>query len=143
MAQSIVDFDQLEEDLDLRPIAETRPIDYAPPQYRERLPDYVEHSPGVSTIGALSAAAVVRMYEDAAAAIAAMGEGQKRVVERAEQIIAEAHAAMADCKALAEEYRERAKGAFETIEQQALLTAEVTKTCAELRKKIAPEAEPA
>lgn len=137
-----LDLDRIEREIgDI--VAKVEPIDYAPPQYREKLPDYVAHAPGVPQIGALSAAAVVRMYEEAAAAIAAMGEEQKRVVERCEDIIAGAQAAMEDCKLVAEQYREEAKKTFETIESQARLTAEVTQICADLRKKIAIDGGPA
>jgi len=138
----IVDMDRLADEI--RPVPpEPQPIDYAPPQYREKLPDYVQHSPGVPQIGALSAAAVVRMYEEAAAAIAALGDQEKALVEECERTIAHSNARLEDIMALANQYREEAKRSFESIESQARLTAEVTKTCGELRKKIALEEVPA
>jgi len=147
-----VDLDQLDKDMQLEGInryAETtwhdhvRPQDYAQPQYRDKLPDYVQHTPGVSQIGALTAAASARMFEEAASAIQATAEEHNRVVEFAERIIADAQAAAKDLMLLAGEYRDKAKQSFETLESQALLTAEVSKTCAELRKKIAEEEKPA
>jgi hypothetical protein len=41
------------------------PIRAAPTVYSEPLPDYVEHTEGVSRVGALTAEAVVRDYETA------------------------------------------------------------------------------
>jgi len=142
--QHPIDLDRLDEEIRLlAPAPETNAIDYAQPQYRDKLPDYVRHSEGVSQIGALTAAATARMFEEAAAAIHAMGEDHNRVVELAEKIIADAKAAALDCKLLAGEYRDKAKKSFETLEGHARLTAEVTKTCEDLRKKIAVEQEPA
>ncbi len=107
----IIDMDRLADEI--RPVApEPQPIDYAPPQYREKLPDYVQHSPGVPQIGALSAAAVVRMYEEAAAAIAALGEQEKALVEECERTIAHSNARLEDIMALANQYREEAKRSF-------------------------------
>lgn len=133
----IVDLHRLERDLDeVRPARAPQPIDYAPPHIREVLPAYVRHAHGVSQIGAASAAAVARMHEEAAKAIEAMGEEQRRLAERCEAVMKSAYLAMENTKAVAEQYRTEGKEAFALIESQALLTEEVTKICSEMRKRI-------
>lgn len=139
--QQVIDLAKIERDIEIRePPQALRPIDYAPPKYRDALPDYVQHSPGVPRIGALSAAAVARMHEEAALAIEAMGEEQQRLVERCEEVIAGAHSAMAEAKAFAEHCRQEGRRAFAAIEGYAKLTSEVNRVCAELQERISTEA---
>ncbi len=139
-AAALIDFNVLERELSTIPTPpEPRPIDYAQRHYRELLPDYVTHAEGVSDIGAMSASAVVQMYEQAAQAVEAMGEEQKRVVKRCEEVIAAAHAAAAEAKQVAEHYRDEGKRLFAEIESWSLLTEEVAKTCAAMQKKIVLE----
>ena len=133
----VVDLPGLERSIFIAPVElrEREPADFAQPHHREKVPDYVTPTDGVSPIGVLSAAAVVRMYEEAAQAIEAMGEEQKRVVERCEQVMAEAHAAMEDAKGAAEALRRRGAAHFAMVESWALHTAEVRKTCEALQQK--------
>src|SRR5437016_6023491 len=119
------------------PVHEPRPVNYVPPRVSApalEMPDYVEHRDGATEIGRLSAEAVVREYEAAAKEIEAMGA---ELIERAKQCEAMTRDALAvtgEFKEIAERYREEAKRVFVQIEHCSLMTAEVRKTCAELRE---------
>jgi hypothetical protein len=125
------------------PQHEPRPVNYAPPRVSAptlAMPDYVEHRDGATEIGRLSAEAVVREYEAAAKDIEAMGA---ELIERAKQCEAVTRDALAvteELKETAERYREEAKRVFVQIESCSLATAEVRKTCAELKEKLAASA---
>jgi hypothetical protein len=125
------------------PQHEPRPVNLAPPTVRApglAMPDYVEHRDGATEIGRLSAEAVVREYEAAAKDIEAMGA---ELIERAKQCEAVTRDALAvteELKETAERYREEAKRVFVQIESCSLATAEVRKTCAELKEKLAASA---
>jgi len=101
------------------------------------MPDYVEHSDGATEIGKLSAEAVVREYEAAAKEIEAMGAELIDLVKRCEAMTRDALAATEELKETAGRYREEAKRVFLHIENCSLVTAEVRKTCTELKEKIA------
>lgn len=75
----------------------------------------------------MSAEAVVRDYEEAAKAIEAIVLELRAVTDKTEQFLQET-AAM---------YRQRAKQVFIHIEQCAIMTETVRKTCLELRDKLA------
>jgi chromatin segregation and condensation protein Rec8/ScpA/Scc1 (kleisin family) len=125
------------------PVREPRPVNFAPPRVRApalSMPDYVEHREGATEIGKLSAEAVVREYEAAAKDIEAMGA---ELIERVKQCEAMTHDALAvteEMKETAARYREEAKRIFLQIENCTLMTAEVRKTCTELKEKIAAPA---
>jgi chromatin segregation and condensation protein Rec8/ScpA/Scc1 (kleisin family) len=124
-------------------VREPRPVNFAPPRVRApalSMPDYVEHREGATEIGKLSAEAVVREYEAAAKDIEAMGA---ELIERVKQCEAMTHDALAvteEMKETAARYREEAKRIFLQIENCTLMTAEVRKTCTELKEKIAAPA---
>src|ERR1700712_1632355 len=101
------------------------------------IPDYVQHTHGASEIGKLSAAAVVREYEAAARDIEAMGAELIERVKQCEAMTREAMTATDEMKETARRYREEAKRIFLQIEDCSLMTAEVRKTCLELKEKIA------
>jgi hypothetical protein len=119
---------------------------YAPPRVRSpslsmpepmEMPDYVEHTEGATEIGKLSAEAIVREYEAAAKDIEAMGA---ELIERAKQCEAMTRDALAvtgEMRETAARYREEAKRIFVQIESCSLLTAEVRKTCIDLKERIA------
>ena len=125
------------------PLHEPRPVDVAPPSVRAptlSMPDYVEHREGATEIGKLTAEAIVREYEAAAKDIEAMGA---ELIERVKQCEAVTHDALAvteELKETAERYREEAKRVFLQIENCSLMTAEVRKTCTELKERIAAPA---
>jgi hypothetical protein len=100
------------------------------------MPDYVEHADGVSRVGALSAEAVVRDYESAAKEIEAMGAELIDAARKCEAMTAEVHQAIAYMQETAAAYREDAKRIFKRIEDCALLTEQVRKTCEALKLKI-------
>jgi hypothetical protein len=100
------------------------------------MPDYVEHRNGATEIGKLSAEAIVREYEVAAKEIEAMGT---QLIERVKQCETMTHDALIvteELKEIAARYREEAKRVFAEIENCSQATAEVRKTCTELREKI-------
>jgi hypothetical protein len=114
-----------------------RVIDYAPPAIRSPMPDYAVHRDGVGEVGKLSAEAVVREYEAAAKEVEAMGEELRGRLEKLETTKAEAIAALDEIKETAARYRDEGKRVFLQIEDCSLMTAEVRRTCDELKTKIA------
>ena len=122
------------------PVREPRPVNFAPPRVRApalSMPDYVEHRDGATEIGKLSAEAVVREYESAAKDIEAMGAELIERVKQCEAMTRDALAVTEEMKETAARYREEAKRIFLQIENCTLMTAEVRKTCTELKEKIA------
>jgi hypothetical protein len=118
-------------------------IEFAPPRMRApiiAIPDYVEHCEGATEIGKLSAEAVVREYETAAKDIEAMGAELIERVKQCEEMTREALAVTEEMKETAARYREEAKRIFLQIENCTRMTAEVRKTCIELKEKIAAPA---
>jgi len=117
------------------------PRAFAPPKVAApdmAMPDYVEHRDGATEIGRLSAEAVVREYEAAAKEIEAMGAELIDLARRCEATTLDALAVTDDLKETAARYRDEAKRVFLQIENCSLVTAEVRKTCTELKEKIAP-----
>jgi hypothetical protein len=122
------------------------PVSYAPPRVRSpslsmpddvAIPDYVKHTEGATEIGKLSAEAIVREYEAAAKDIEAMGAELMERVKQCEAMTRNALAVSEEMKATATYYREEAKRVFLQIESCSLLTAEVRKTCTDLKGRIA------
>ena len=119
---------------------EGQPTDFAPLSVRApdmAMPDYVEHRDGATEIGRLSAEAVVREYEAAAKDIEAMGAELMERVKQCEAMTQDALSVSEELKETAKRYREEAKRVFVEIENCSLVAAEVRKTCAELKEKIA------
>ena len=104
------------------------------------IPDYVEHCEGATEIGKLSAEAVVREYEAAAKDIEAMGAELIERVKQCEAMTRDALAVTQEMKETAMRYREEAKRIFVQIEDCSQMTAEVRKTCTELKERIAAPA---
>ena len=122
------------------PVHEPRPVNSAPPRVGApalAMPDYVEHRDGATEIGKLSAEAVVREYEAAAKDIEAMGAELIERVKQCEAMTRDALFVTEEMKETAARYREEAKRIFLQIENCTLMTAEVRKTCTELKEKIA------
>jgi hypothetical protein len=125
------------------PIRSQNSVDFAPRRVREptiAIPDYVEHNEGATEIGKLSAEAVVREYEAAAKEIEAMGAELIERVRQCEAMTRDALAVNEELKETAQRYREEAKRVFVQIENCSLVTAEVRKTCLELKEKLASSA---
>jgi hypothetical protein len=120
------------------PVHEPRPV--APPRMGSpaiAMPAYVEHRDGATEIGKLSAEAVVREYEAAAKEIEAMGVELIELVKQCEATTRDALAVTEELNETAGRYREEAKRVFLEIENCSAVTAEVRKTCTELKEKIA------
>ena len=98
--------------------------------------DYVEHQPDVSRAGALSAEAVVRDYETAAREIESMGAELIDAAKKCEAMTTEVHDAIAFMRDTAAAYREEAKKVFKRIEDSALFTQDVRKTCEEVKRRM-------
>ena len=130
----------LEAELRNRPPGqELRSVNFAGPRVRApalAMPDYVEHSEGATEIGKLSAEAIVREYEAAAKEIEAMGAELIERVKQCEAMTRDALAVTEELKDTAKRYREEAKRVFLQIEECSQISAEVRKTCIELREKI-------
>jgi hypothetical protein len=131
----------LETELRNRPPGhELRPINFAGPRVRApalAMPDYVEHNEGATEIGKLSAEAIVREYEAAAKEIEAMGAELIERVKQCENMTRDALSVTEEMKETAARYREEAKRIFLQIESCSQVTAEVRKTCTELKERIA------
>jgi hypothetical protein len=108
----------------------------APPPLAEPLPDYVEHRDGVSRVGVLAAEAVVRDYEAAAKEIEAMGAELVSAAKKCEAMTADVHNAIAFMRDTASAYREEAKKIFKRIEECALFTEDVRKTCETVKRRM-------
>jgi hypothetical protein len=122
------------------PVHDPRPFTFAPPRVSEptvSMPDYVEHREGATEIGKLTAEAIVREYEAAAKDIEAMGAELIERVKQCETMTRNALAVTQEMKETAMRYREEAKRIFVQIEDCSLMTAEVRKTCTELKERIA------
>ena len=116
------------------------PDDVAPPTEGApalAMPDYVEHRDGATEIGKLSAEAMVREFEITAMEIEAIGVDLIERVGRCEAITRDAMAVTEELKETAARYRDQAKRVFAEIEDCSLVTAEVRKTCTELKERIA------
>src|SRR6201988_868703 len=100
------------------------------------LPEYVEHQQGVSRAGALSAEAVVRDYETAAREIESMGAELIDAAKKCEAMTTEVHDAIAFMRDTAAAYREEAKKIFKRIEDCAIFTEHVRKTCETVKLKM-------
>ena len=125
------------------PVRGQHSIEFAPPRVRApiiAIPDYVEHCEGATEIGKLSAEAVVREYETAAKDIEAMGAELIERVKQCEEMTREALAVTEEMKETAARYRDEAKRIFLQIENCTRMTAEVRKTCTELKERIAAPA---
>jgi hypothetical protein len=101
------------------------------------MPDYVEHREGATEIGKLTAEAIVREYETAAKEIEGMGAQLIDCVRHCEEMTRDSLSVIEEMKETAARYREEAKRIFLQIENCTLMTAEVRKTCTELKEKIA------
>jgi chromatin segregation and condensation protein Rec8/ScpA/Scc1 (kleisin family) len=125
------------------PVHEPDPVNFAPTMVRAptlSMPDYVEHREGATEIGKLTAEAIVREYEAAAKDIEAMGAELIERVKQCEAMTRDALAVTQEMKETAMRYREEAKRIFVQIEDCSQMTAEVRKTCTELKEKIATPA---
>ena len=125
------------------PIRGQRSVDFVPPRVRApttAIPDYVEHREGATEVGKLSAEAVVREYEAAAKEIEGMGAELMERVKQCEAMTQDALAVNEEMKETAARYREEAKRVFLQIENCTLMTAEVRKTCTDLKERIAAPA---
>ena len=129
-----VDLAKLEEDVTAA--LPTFPVRVSPQVPSESLPDYVEHREGVSRVGQLTAEAVVRDYEAAAKEIEAMGTELISAAKKCEAMTAEVHTTIAFIRDTAASYREEAKKIFKRIEECALFTEDVRKTCETVKRRM-------
>jgi len=100
------------------------------------LPDYVEHTAGVTRVGALSAEAVIRDYESAAKEIEAMGTELIDAAQKCEALTAQVHDAIAFMRETAAGYREEGRKILKRIEECALFTEDVRKTCEQVKRRM-------
>ena len=100
------------------------------------MPEYVVHQEGVSRVGQLAAEAVVRDYEAAAKEMEAMGTELIGAAKKCEAMTAEVHTAIAFMRDTAASYREEAKKIFKRIEDCALFTEDVRKTCETVKRRM-------
>jgi hypothetical protein len=101
-----------------------------------------EHKDGVTRAGALSAEAVVRDYESAAKEMEAMGSELIDAARKCEALTAQVHHAIAFMRETAAGYREEGRKIFERIEECALFTEDVRKTCEKVKRRMAQVALP-
>jgi hypothetical protein len=145
IAAQISDLVDLEREIEAQvrrnpPVRDQRPVNFSASTVRApslAMPDYVEHREGATEIGKLTAEAIVREYETAAKEIEGMGAQLIDCVRHCEAMTRDALSAIEEMKETAARYREEAKRIFLQIENCTLMTAEVRKTCTELKEKIA------
>jgi hypothetical protein len=145
IAAQISDLVDLEREIEAQvrrnpPVRDQRPVNFASATMRTpslAMPDYVEHREGATEIGKLTAEAIVREYETAAKEIEGMGAQLIDCVKHCETMARDALSVIEEMKETAARYREEAKRIFLQIENCTLMTAEVRKTCTELKEKIA------
>src|SRR5262244_3994103 len=118
------------------PARSLMPINGALSGQPDTMPDYVETPHGVPRVGALSAEAMVRDHESAAKEIEAMGAELISAAKKCEAMTSEVHNAIAYMREIAAAYREEAKKIFKRIEDCALLTENVRKTCENVKRRI-------
>jgi hypothetical protein len=118
------------------PARSLMPINGAPSVQSDPMPDYVEHQDGVPRVAALSAEAMVRDHESAAKEIEAMGAELISAAKKCEAMTAEVHNAIAYMRETAAAFREEAKKIFKRIEDCALFTEDVRKTCETVKRRI-------
>ena len=116
------------------PAKEAKPNAVAP---GAAMPNYVEHLEGATETGSLSAEVVVREYESAAKEIEATGAQLIDLVKQCEAMTRNAITVSEQLKETASRYREEGKRVFLQIEGCSEVTAQVRRTCIELREKIA------
>ena len=102
----------------------------------------VEHTDGVTRVSALSAEAVVRDYESAAKEMEAMGSELIDAARKCEALTAQVHDAIAFMRETAAGYREEGRKIFKRIEECALFTEDVRKTCEQVKRRMAQVALP-
>lgn len=129
-----VDMAKLE--ADVKAAMPVLPVRAAHHAVSEPLPDYVEHREGVSRVGQLTAEAVVRDYEAAAKEIEAMGAELISAAKKCEAMTAEVHTTIAFMRDTAASYREEAKRIFKRIEECAIFTEDVRKTCETVKRRM-------
>ena len=118
------------------PARSLMPINRAPSVQSDPMPDYVKHQDGVPRVGALSAEAMVRDHESAAKEIEAMGAELISAAKKCDAMTAEVHSAISYMRDTAAAYREEAKKIFKRIEDCALFTEDVRKTCETVKRRI-------
>jgi hypothetical protein len=116
------------------PAEEAKPTTGAP---ETAMPDHVEHRDDATGVGTLSAEAVIREYRTAEKEIEATGALLIDLVKQCEAMTGSALAVAGQLKETAGHYRQEAKRVFLQIENCSQVTAEVRRTCTELREKIA------
>ena len=119
---------------------EYRAVGDAPPRVQGpalAMHDFVLHRQDVSEISKLSAEAVGREYDASAKEIHSMGAELIKIARQCEKMSRDALAVTEEMKETAERYREEARRTFLTIETCSVMTAEVRRTCTELKEKIA------
>ncbi|XUJ33893.1 hypothetical protein ACQ5SK_41660 [Bradyrhizobium japonicum] len=87
-------------------------------------------------MGALSAEAVIRDYESAAKEIEAMGAELIDAARKCEALTAQVHDAIAFMRETAAGYRDEGRKIFKRIEECALFTEDVRKTCEEVKRRM-------
>jgi hypothetical protein len=87
----------------------------------------------VSRVGALTAEAVMQEYESAAKEIEAMGAELISAVTKFEAMTTDVNNVIRDT---AEAYRQQGKKMFERIEESALFTEDVRKTCEDVKRRM-------
>src|SRR6516225_8946814 len=134
---ALLDLAKLEADVTAAiPARSLLPINGPPSVKSDPMPDYVEHQDGVPRIAALSAEAMVRDHESAAKEIEAMGAELISAAKKCEAMTGEVHNAIAYMREIAAVYREEAKKIFKRIEDCALFTEDVRKTCETIKRRI-------
>jgi hypothetical protein len=107
------------------------------------LPEGLEHQEGVDDVGRLSSEALALSYESAAKHIEEMGQSLTEEIKSCEQLALDiikdlervktkTDEAVAECKRVAESYRDEARALFTHVQNRAVLADKVRKLCLDM-----------
>lgn len=132
-----ISLDQLQRDIEIEGHAESSVVRLPTPSpLSTPLPPYVEHKPGVSDVGRLTAEALVKEYESTAKSINEVGEELGKVAQRCEEYMQELHEMTEHLHGIAVQFRERGAEIFQQLQTSSETTAETRRTANELVEKL-------
>src|SRR6516162_7322155 len=111
-----------------------QPVDGAPSDHSERIPDCVEHLEG--SHGVPSAEAVMRDFEFAFKEIEAMGAELTSLAKKCEAMTSDVQNVIALIASTAEAYRREGKKIFERIEECTASTDDVRRRCEDIKRRM-------
>jgi hypothetical protein len=104
------------------------------------LPPYVDHAVGVNRVGQLTAAAIIRDYEETAKTISEMSEEMNEIAQTCERYMLELRQMVEELHITATGYRERGAEIFRKIEESAKMTEDMRNAANLIRENLSKTA---